>query len=88
MDNATSIITTITGEVIPCNESVDAIMSQIRSLTTVNPVEKVLPETVYQDNVQYKDLDRYPAHLPRLPTGYVDKRTSQYKEFVSNQNNK
>jgi hypothetical protein len=31
----------------------------------------------------YKDLDQYPAHLPRLPTGYVDKRTTAYKEYVA-----
>lgn len=31
----------------------------------------------------YKDLDQYPVHLPRLPTGYVDKRTTAYKEYVA-----
>ena len=25
----------------------------------------------------------YPEHLPRLPTGNVDKRTNQYKEWVA-----
>ena len=34
---------------------------------------------------EYKDLDLYPEHLPRLQTGYVDKRTTAYKEFVANQ---
>ena len=26
--------------------------------------------------------DEYPDHLPRLPTGNVDKRTVQYKEWI------
>ena len=25
----------------------------------------------------------YPEHLPRLPTGNVDKRTNQYKEWIA-----
>jgi hypothetical protein len=25
----------------------------------------------------------YPAHLPRLPNGNVDKRTNQYKEYMT-----
>lgn len=32
---------------------------------------------------EYKDLDTYPGYLPRLPTGYVDKRTTLYKEWVA-----
>jgi hypothetical protein len=33
--------------------------------------------------VEYKDLDQYPENLPRLPTGYVDKRTTAYKEYIA-----
>lgn len=29
-----------------------------------------------------KTADEYPDHLPRLPTGNVDKRTVQYKEWI------
>lgn len=32
---------------------------------------------------EYKDLDTYPGYLPRLPTGYVDKRTTLYKEWFA-----
>lgn len=35
-----------------------------------------------------KDLDQYPEHLPRLPTGYVDKRTTVYKEWVAQNSEK
>jgi hypothetical protein len=28
-------------------------------------------------------VDEYPSHLPRLPTGNVDKRTNQYKEWIA-----
>lgn len=31
------------------------------------------------------DPDTYPDHLPRLPTGNVDKRTNAYKEWVASQ---
>jgi hypothetical protein len=27
--------------------------------------------------------NEYPEHLPRLPTGNVDKRTNQYKEWIA-----
>ena len=30
-----------------------------------------------------ESTDGYPAHLPRLPTGNVDKRTNQYKEWIA-----
>lgn len=30
--------------------------------------------------------DNYPSYLPRLPTGKVDKRTTQYKEYIESLN--
>lgn len=36
---------------------------------------------------KYKDLETYPEYLPRLSTGYVDKRTTLYKEWVIEKDN-
>lgn len=41
-------------------------------------------KTETYDTSGYKDLEHYPADLPRLPTGYVDKRTTAYKEYMAN----
>lgn len=53
------------------------------------------PKTIFSNSTaaehlpvgSYKDLDSYPEYLPRLPTGYVDKRTTQYKEYIAAQEN-
>ena len=40
--------------------------------------------SVEKDVVFTEELvDGYPEHLPRLPTGNVDKRTNQYKEWIA-----
>lgn len=33
--------------------------------------------------INNESTDEYPEHLPRLPTGNVDKRTNQYKDWVA-----
>jgi len=42
------------------------------------------PEPVPQPKLSSSilDLDKYPSDLPRLPSGYVDKRTTAYKEWL------
>ena len=48
--------------------------AEFRNRFVTKPTVKVLIED---------PVDEYPAHLPRLPTGNVDKRTNQYKEWVA-----
>lgn len=55
---------------------------------TASTKQKELPAVssvvdLESDLAGYKDLDQYPANLPRLPTGYVDKRTTVYKEYIA-----
>lgn len=46
-----------------------------------NPTAKI---SVEKDVVFTEELvGGYPEHLPRLPTGNVDKRTNQYKEWIA-----
>ena len=40
-------------------------------------VEKDIPSP------SIESTNDYPEHLPRLPTGNVDKRTNQYKEWIA-----
>lgn len=65
------------------DESFDAFKSRFAApipLLTPQPVATV---SDYSVGVVAKDLDQFPEHLPRLPTGYVDKRTTAYKEYIA-----
>lgn len=73
-------------EFVVVTESFDSIKDKIFPKS-----EKILPKfsTITEDKSasidvsEYKDLDTYPANLPRLPTGFVDKRTTAYKEYIA-----
>lgn len=47
-------------------------------------IEQFIKKT---ETIDYKDLDQYPEYLPRLPSGFVDKRTTAYKEYVASLEN-
>jgi hypothetical protein len=58
------------------DESFDSFKSRFSASI---PVSQLITENILAS----KDLDQYPEHLPRLPTGYVDKRTTAYKEYMA-----
>jgi hypothetical protein len=62
------------------DESFDSFKSRFAiPVLTPKPEPTISEQTV----AVVKDSDQYPEHLPRLPTGYVDKRTSAYKEYIA-----
>jgi hypothetical protein len=63
------------------DESFDSFKSRFAApVLTQKFVTTTSEQTV---DVKAKDFDEYPEHLPRLPTGSVDKRTTAYKEYIA-----
>lgn len=79
MDFTSTHITLSTGDVINVEGNFESfsklLLPKIQSTSILAGDIPVTPEI--------KDLDQYPEHLPRLPTGYVDKRTTAYKEWIA-----
>jgi hypothetical protein len=80
----TTVVTLSTGEVFSVNEPFDSFKVQFLPSEPKTVMEHLgIPGSQTNTTDLYKDLDQYPAHLPRLPTGYVDKRTTAYKEYTA-----
>ena len=72
VDFNSTIITLSTGDVINAEGTFEHFLNL---LVQQDPVPQPKLSSIL-------DLDKYPADLPRLPSGYVDKRTTAYKEWV------
>ncbi len=92
-DNIQYIVPSIGGEAVVYFSKTDYLVvaedyDVFKAKFTVSKRQKELSSTSSDDNFEsgsigYKDLDQYPANLPRLPTGYVDRRTTAYKEYIA-----
>ena len=75
VDFNSTIITLSTGDVINAEGTFEHFSNLLLSKPELVPQPKLSSDIIL-------DLDKYPADLPRLPSGYVDKRTTAYKEWV------
>ena len=75
-------------------DSLEAIESKIKVSRTpvqelyqgINPQAVFVPQAaVLTESVPPTQVynDGYPEHIPRLPTGNVDKRTNAYKDYIA-----
>lgn len=76
-------------------DSLDSIGSKIKVSRTpvqelyqgINPQAVFVPQAAVlteSDSIEKPVYDDgYPDHLPRLPTGNVDKRTNAYKDYIA-----
>ena len=66
--------------------SIEEIESKIKVSRThiqeLSPQSTLLTESITLDTESVLS-DGYPEHLPRLPTGNVDKRTNAYKDYIA-----
>jgi uncharacterized protein YlzI (FlbEa/FlbD family) len=91
-----SLINFIGGVYIVVQDSYESLLKKInpkpKELTPGPLVKELLADvssTLDRTKTSATSNDAYPDFLPRLPTGNVDKRTVQYKEYIaSTENNK
>lgn len=77
-----AIVVLYSGEVFNLTESFAELKSKLTAPIPA-PIPAELQDLGVISTFPAKDLDEYPADLPRLPTGYVDKRTTAYKNWIA-----